>query len=74
MSNVSIRIPDKLNTVLMNMCQEEERSKSWIIKKALEHYLEDRQDYKDATLALKNHDSKNNYTLDEVIKLAGLEQ
>ena len=75
MSNISIRIPNELNEALISISLEIERSKSWIIKKALENYLEDIHDYNDGMTALKKFEANNEetYNLDEVKKMADLE-
>lgn len=54
MSNISIRIPDNLHNLLVKTADQEERSKSWIIKKALENYLEDLRDLKDGIAQLED--------------------
>lgn len=52
---ISAQIPSHLDQGLTMICQREERSKSYFIKKALEQLLkeklEDAQDYKDAKKA-----------------------
>lgn len=49
---ISAQIPTKLDKELNKLCQAEERSKSFYIKKALEQYLEeklqDMADYQEA--------------------------
>ena len=44
-SLVAVRLPDELENKLEHLSQETGRSKSYYMKKALEKYLEDREDY-----------------------------
>jgi RHH-type rel operon transcriptional repressor/antitoxin RelB len=45
---LSIRLPQKLEERLEMIAKKEERPKSFIIRKALERYLEDLEDYSEA--------------------------
>lgn len=40
MTVTTIRIDDDLNKKLEKLCEQEDRSKSWVIREALEKYLE----------------------------------
>lgn len=53
MSSITVRIPDDLEAVLNEFCEEEDRSKSWVIKKALAEKLENWQDLR---IAIKERD------------------
>jgi predicted transcriptional regulator len=55
MTTLTFRVPDELNQVLEEICKEEDRSKSWFMKKALQEKLEDWQDLRDGLKALKEH-------------------
>lgn len=56
MTTLTFRVPDELNQLLEELCKEEDRSKSWFMKKALQEKLEDWQDLRDGLKALKEHD------------------
>jgi predicted transcriptional regulator len=55
MSTITVRIPDKLDSVIDEFCKKEDRSKSWLVKKALMEKLEDWQDLHDGVKALAEH-------------------
>ncbi len=65
---VTVRIPDALNKILEKFCEIDERSKSWFIKKALQSYIEDREDYAIGMKALKEHEAsgERTYTIEEL--------
>jgi RHH-type rel operon transcriptional repressor/antitoxin RelB len=66
---LSIRLPQKLEEKLEMIAIKEERPKSYIIRKALERYLEDLEDYSEA-LDILNSSSKI-YTNEEATKRLG---
>jgi RHH-type transcriptional regulator, rel operon repressor / antitoxin RelB len=66
---LSIRLPQKLEEKLEMIAIKEERPKSYIIRKALERYLEDLEDYTEA-LDILNSSSKI-YTNEEATKRLG---
>ena len=72
---LSFRVPDELAKLLEKVAVEEERSKAFIIKKALQTYLEDLIDYRIAEEGYKRYikGGKNARTLDEVAKDLGVE-
>lgn len=41
MSTITVRIPDELNPLIEEFCKIEDRSKSWLVKRALEEKLEE---------------------------------
>lgn len=53
---VAVRLPDELEEKLENLSNQTGRSKSYYMKKALEIYLEDREDY---LLAVARLEEKN---------------
>jgi RHH-type rel operon transcriptional repressor/antitoxin RelB len=55
MSTLCVRIPDKLDHMLESFAAQEERSKTFIVRKALESYLEDLQDYNSAEAGYKRY-------------------
>ncbi len=63
MAVLSIRLDDPLNRKLARVSKDSERSKSYFIKKALELYLEEYEDYQIALRRRADHD-------DEVLSLA----
>lgn len=66
---LSIRLPQKLEEKLEMIALKEERPKSYIIRKALERYLEDLEDYSEA-LDILNSSSKI-YSNEEATKRLG---
>jgi len=66
---LSIRLPQKLEEKLEMIAKKEERPKSYIIRKALEKYIEDLEDYVEA-LEVLNSSSKI-YTNEEATKRLG---
>lgn len=73
MTTVTFRIPDELNEILEELCKEQDRSKSWFMRKALQEKLEDWRDLRVGLKALKKH--KKNPELishDDLLKKLGL--
>ena len=56
---LSISLPESLSNKLNQLCESEERSKSFIVKKALEKYLAEKkmdfEDYKEAKKLYKEY-------------------
>lgn len=74
MSALSVRIPDELTNNLEKVCQAMERSKGYIVRKALEQYLEDLQDHLIAEKSYLDYvkGGKKSVGLNEVVKKAGI--
>ncbi|MES2961894.1 MAG: DUF6290 family protein [Pseudomonadota bacterium] len=73
MTTLTVRISQELDELLQEFCREEDRSKSWILKKALQEKLEDWQDLRDGLKALKNHKKNPNIMSHEtLVKELGL--
>jgi RHH-type rel operon transcriptional repressor/antitoxin RelB len=68
---VSIRLPDKIVEQLESVARDAERSRSFIIQRAIESYLED---YADLQVALDRLRDKSDRTVsgDELRKSLGL--
>jgi RHH-type transcriptional regulator, rel operon repressor / antitoxin RelB len=66
---LSIRLPQELEEKLEKVSKSEDRSKSWIIRKALERYLEDLIDYREAMQVLNS--SSPIYTNEQATKRLG---
>lgn len=68
---VNVRLPDVINEKLDNISKETGRSKSYYIKKCIEEFIEDREDYLLALARLE----ENNETIpfEEVRKNLGLD-
>lgn len=75
MTTLTVRIPDGLDAVLQKFCETDERSKSWFVKKALQTYLEDLEDYRIGVNALEEFEKgdRKTYSLDEVAAECGIE-
>ncbi len=74
MAALNIRISDELSNVLAKSAKYLDRPKGYVVRKALESYLqelqEDIEDYNDAIEALK--DDSPAISLEEVIRKSGL--
>jgi RHH-type transcriptional regulator, rel operon repressor / antitoxin RelB len=70
-TSVSIRLPDDMADSLKSLSETIDRSKAYIIKKALQAYLEDYSDY---LIAQERLNDKNDRVVscDEMRKLLGL--
>jgi len=63
---LAVRLPEQTETRLDNLAQKTGRTKTYYVKKAIEEFLEDREDY---LLAVSVLEQKNpSVPLDEVIK------
>lgn len=73
MQTVTVKLPDEMAKFLEKLAKEEERSKSYYIRKAIAQYLEDMADIRAAKKALAEH-KKNpkTYTLAEIMRENGL--
>ncbi len=63
MATLTLRVEDQLNRKLQQLAKETERPKSYFIKKALELYL---QEYEDYQIALARQADKD----DEILSMA----
>ncbi len=71
MTTISIRIPDSLDKRLNHLSHELDRNKSYLIRQAVEEFLEDREEYLIALARLSKNEKE--YTLEEVEKKLGLD-
>ena len=55
-TSISLRIPDNIHEQLEEIAEDTDRSKSYLIKKAIEHYLEEFADYQLALDRLNDKD------------------
>jgi RHH-type rel operon transcriptional repressor/antitoxin RelB len=68
---IAVRLPKPLDDRLSAFAEKTHRSKSYYIRKAIEAYLQDHEDY---LLALSRLEEKNpRISLDEAVKKLGLE-
>ncbi len=58
---VAVRLPDYLENKLSNLSKKTGRSKSYYLKKALEKYLEDKEDYHLAVARLEENNPRISY-------------
>lgn len=72
---LGLRISKEMENQILHISQLSKRSKSSIVKEALERYLEDMEDYYIALERLEQHkrDDKVTYSLEEVAKELGLD-
>lgn len=68
---IAIRLPEELEKELSMVAKKMRRSKSFMVREAISHYLEDIRDYQDAEDALKK--SERLYSSEEVRKELGLD-
>ena len=78
MSTITARIPDELNNALTEVAKQTERSRSYIILKAIQNYVlelqEDIEDYNDAMEAIARiEDGEETIPFEEVIRKLGIE-
>ncbi len=71
MATLTLRVEDQLNRKLQRLAKETERPKSYFIKKALELYL---QEYEDYQIALARRASKDDeiLTMTQMRKALGI--
>ena len=71
---ISIKIPSELNKLLDKIAIREDRSKSSIIRKAIQEYVEDIEDTMIGLKALERFEKgdKKTYSFEEVNKKLGL--
>lgn len=70
MTTISFKVPDELNERLELLSKELDRNKSYMIRQAIEEYLEEKEDYLIALARLSRTEKK--YSLEEVEKDLGL--
>jgi len=68
---IAIRLPEALETKLTALAKKTKRSKSFYVREAIEHYLEDIEDYYLGIEVLNN--PGRIYSLDEVRALCDLD-
>jgi len=71
MTTLSLRISDDLNERLEHLAHEIDRKKSYLIRQAVEEFLEEREEYLVALARLSRNEKE--YTLEEVEKKLGLD-
>lgn len=71
---IAVRLPDELEQRLENLAQKTHRSKSYYLRRALEEFLEDREDYLLAASRLEEYkkSDKKGISLSELEKKMGL--
>jgi predicted transcriptional regulator len=76
MTTVTFRIPDELNEILEELCRQEDRSKSWFMRKALEEKLEDWRDLMVAKKGRKTYESKPDLAIshNQLLKELGIKK
>lgn len=70
MQTVTVKLPDDMAKFLEKIAKEEERSKSYYIRKAIARYLEDLADIRAAKKALAK--KGRTYTLEEIATENGI--
>ena len=70
---LTVRLPKELEDRLEKLAKKTERSKGYYVRKALEGFLDDREDYLLGLAALEEDDGTR-YSLEEVMRIAGIEK
>ena len=70
---LAIRLPDGLAEELEQLARETGRSESYVARRALIEFLEDRVDYRRAVAVLEHGKDQPNLTLDEARRELGLD-
>lgn len=72
---LGVRLPEDMEAQLGHISELSKRSKSSIVKEALERYLEDMEDYYSALERLEKHKKSGSktYSLEEIGKEFGLD-
>lgn len=68
---IALRLPPALDKRLTSLAKKTHRSKSFYAREALEHYIEELEDYYLAKSVME--DPGKIYTLEEVEKMCGLD-
>ena len=55
---ISLRLKDEVYDKLNNLCEEMDRNKSYLIRKAIEQYIDEYSDYQIALERLRDKDNK----------------
>ena len=55
---ISLRLKDEVYDKLNNLCEEMDRNKSYLIRKAIEQYIDEYSDYQIALERLRDKDDK----------------
>ncbi len=76
MTTLTVRISDELDQALQQFCKEEDRSKSWLLKKALQEKLEDWQDLRIAKKGRAQYEKNPHLTIghEALIKELGIKK
>ena len=72
---LSVRVPKEIEERLDHLASLTNRSRSYVVKKALERYLEDEEDLMDAITSYEEHirSGEKGYTLEEMKERYGIE-
>ena len=68
---IALRLPTELDKRLTALSKKTHRSKSYFAREAIEHYIEDMEDYYLGIAVLENQGKI--YSMEEVEKMCGLE-
>ena len=74
MVTLTFRVPDELAEELDALCKEEDRTRSWFMKRALQEKMEDYREYKASLESLKEHNSsgRKTHSIESVAKELGI--
>ncbi len=72
MQTLSFQCPDEMAEKLEYFAKLQDRSKAYLVRKAIDDMLEDLEDIALIEEAMKDYDPSQNKTLDEVVKMLGI--
>lgn len=73
MDTITVKLPKEMNAFLEKIAKEEERTKSYYIRKAIMQYIEDMADIRAAKKAMTEHrKNPKTYSLEYVMRENGL--
>lgn len=72
---MTIRLPEKMEQRLSQLAKETHRTKSYYIKRAIEEFLEEREDYLLALAAMERYERGEEKAIpfEEILKKYGIE-
>lgn len=71
LQTITAKIPSDMNSRLHALARKTDRNRSYIIRRALEEFLDDQEDYYEALAVLAR--KEKTYTLEQVEKELGLD-
>lgn len=72
---IAVRLPQELENRLVSLVEKTHRSKSFFVKKALEKFLDEEEDFADALASYEDYlrSGKKGFSLEEMKQRYGIE-